>query len=110
MGMAQCMNRRGAARCQLGPHDRSIACKYPDNPKQKDNGDWVYTDHYGDTITLAHANLGGPDGHVYIEFDGDDRIVELHKNDVEAFLAAVREISSRPPKCTRCKGSGKEPR
>ena len=107
--MAQCnLRKQGrAARCGLAP-DHPGACKFGDNPRRSGDS-WVYTDPDGDTIMLEPSY--DRNGHVYLSVnDRDNESIEIRKNDVQAFVNAVLEVSSRPPKCTRCGGSGKEPR
>lgn len=74
--------------------------------QKREGGPWVYTDRYLDRIEIDTNET--PDGSVYLEIR--DGSVEIKKGDLEAFIDALRETSARRPKCTRCKGSGKEPR
>ena len=95
MGFAQCNHPR----CGLAPNHPGD-CKFGDNPRRD-----------GDTIRLEPASGGHDNGNVYLSVNADGTgQVEIRKNDVQAFVNAVLEVFSRPPKCTRCGGSGKEPR
>ena len=76
--------------------------------KQLSTGDWEYTDRYGDKVKIA-PGTGGPAGNVFLDSGDGNHSIAITKKDVQAFVNAVLEVHNRPPNCTRCKGSGKEP-